>query len=335
MNTIGGRHPGLDPLQREAVAWVQKLASGQATLEDAELLKEWCARSAAHASAFAEASRTWREITPAGHDLRQNFPVASHSLTDLRGRRQFVERRAFLGGLAAASVAGAVYAVFRPPFGLWPSWAELHANYRTGTGEQQSMIFAGDVSIHLNTQTSLAVRPPVSNADQVELIAGEASFTKSPRAHRSLVVLAKNGRTIADASHFEVRHIDDEGDTVCVTCYDGAIHVEQKDEAIVLRLGQQVRYGGAGLGPIVAIDPDIVSAWQRGIVIFHRTSLAEVVAEINRYRPGRIILLNQELGRELVSGRFRINQMDEILTRLEQAFYAKLRELPGGIVLMS
>ena len=165
MNTGTERQPWLDPVQREAVVWVQKLASGQATLEDAELLKQWCAQSAAHADAFAEASQTWQGMASAGRGFRQRYPEASASLTDIRKQRELFERRAFLGGLAAASAAGVIYAVIRPPLGLWPSWAELHASYRTGTGEQQSMVFAGDVSIRLNTQTSITVRPRFKDVD--------------------------------------------------------------------------------------------------------------------------------------------------------------------------
>jgi transmembrane sensor len=329
------RSLGLDPLQREAVAWVQKFASGQAKPEDAELLKQWVGQSPAHAAAMAEASRTWRDIATSGRDLRQHQEAMSVSLTDLRRQREGFERRAFLGGLAAASAGGAVYAVVRPPFGLWPSWAELHADYRTGTGQQQSVMFAGDVAIRLNTQTSLAVRPPVEGADRIELIAGEASFLRSSGTHRSLVVLAGDGRIVAGASRFDVRHIAGDTDAVCVTCYDGAVRVEQRDKAVVLGLGQQVRYGGGGLGPIATINADIISAWQRGIVIFHGTPLADVITEINRYRPGKIILLNHELGRQPVSGRFRIDQMGEILMRLERAFDARLRDLPGGIVLVT
>jgi transmembrane sensor len=40
------------------------------------------------------------------------------------------------------------------------------------------------------------------------------------------------------------------------------------------------------------------------------------------------------LGRELVNGRFRIDHIDEVLNRIEQVFDARMRSLPGGIVLL-
>jgi transmembrane sensor len=69
--------------------------------------------------------------------------------------------------------------------------------------------------------------------------------------------------------------------------------------------------------------------------VFRATPVAEVVEEINRYRPGRIILINAALGRKPVTGRFRIDKMDEILSRLELAVSARIQTLPGGIVLLS
>ena len=38
---------------------------------------------------------------------------------------------------------GAGVAVVVPPFGLWPSWRELGADYRTAKGEQRRVVLPG------------------------------------------------------------------------------------------------------------------------------------------------------------------------------------------------
>lgn len=330
---VGGQTAELDPVRREAVAWVQRLASGRATAADAAALRQWRARSAAHEAAFAEARRIWADIAPAGRGLRGRGAAAAPAIPPARASRG-PGRRAFLtGGLAGAAAAAAGLAVVNPPLGLWPSLAEMSADFSTGTGEQREVSVADGVAVRLNTQTSIAVQP-APEEDRIELIAGEASF--AARRERALVVLAAGGRTVASAARFDVRHVrDGTGMAVCVTCLEGGVGIEHRGRTAALGPGQQLRYGEAGLGRMVAIDPDIASAWQRGIVVFRSTPLAQVVEEINRYRPGRIILVNAELGRQPVSGRFRTDRMDDILLRLEQAFGATLRNLPGGIVLMS
>ncbi|TWT10573.1 FecR domain-containing protein [Reyranella sp. CPCC 100927] len=321
----------LDPLQREAVAWVQRLVSGRATTEDSAALQRWCARSAAHRAAFTEASRVWGEIASAARSVQADRGALA---LNAAYPRRTASRRVLLGG-GLATAAAAAYAVVDPPFRLWPSLSELNADYRTATGEQRQITLAHRLAVRMNTQTSLVVRPAEGLADRVELIAGEASFVMEPQARRSLIVLAAAGSTIGTDARFDVRHLQgDAGASVCVTCFDGDVRIERGTDRMVLGPGQQVRYGAAGLGRVATVDAEAASAWQRGIVVFRATPLAEVVDEINRYRPGRIILVNAELGRKPVSGRFRADRMNEILSRLEQAFAVRVRMLPGGIVLL-
>ena len=46
-------------IQKEAQAWVVRLASGQVSERDAQVFRHWCARSRRHATAFAEARAVW------------------------------------------------------------------------------------------------------------------------------------------------------------------------------------------------------------------------------------------------------------------------------------
>ena len=101
-----------------------------------------------------------------------------------------------------------------------------------------------------------------------------------------------------------------------------------------LPAGSQVTYSDQGLGQPVAIDPAMVTAWQEGIVIFDATPVAKVIEEINRYRAGRVILLSTSLGRERFSARFRIANIDGVVDQIAQVFSARVRVLPGGVVLL-
>jgi transmembrane sensor len=326
----GAMSTDLNALQREAVAWVQRLISGQGTPDDADALKRWCAQSPAHMQAFAEASRVWRDIKPAAQLLRDGVQI----LPPRGSARQYGRpaRRAVLaGGLAAA----AAYLIVRPPLGLWPSLSELRADYRTVTGEQRQLMLGDDVAVVMNTQTSIMLEPPEAETYRVQLIAGEASFTTAPQARRALVVVAAQGMSIGSGARFNVRYLRSPSQAVSVTCFDGEVRIEQRAQSVRLGVGQQVRYDDSGLSGVITVDPDIISAWQRGIVVFRATPLVEVVEEINRYRPGRIVLINPALAEKPVSGRFRIDRLDGILTQLEQASGAGITTLPGGIALLS
>jgi transmembrane sensor len=315
-------------LRREARRQVAQLLSGEAMSSDFHAADRWRRQSPAHSAAFDEALRLWKNFRPAARALlaEEGPPIWSPPPSQLG-------RRAILGGAGALAAATAVaYAVVDPPFGLWPSFAEFRADYRTATGEQRHVMLADDVSVRMNTQTSIAVPVASDGSDKVTLIDGEASFTVPPGSARPLTVVAEAGRTIATRARFDVRKIDAR---VCVTCFEGEVRIEQGARAAMVGANQQLHYDGAGLGQTLSVNAEEVSAWQDGILIFRFIPLSDVITEINRYRPGLVILLNAELGAKTVNGRFKIQRIDEALVWIEQVLGAKSRSLPGGIVLLS
>jgi transmembrane sensor len=318
-------------LEREALERVRRLVSGEATVEDVEDTARWQHLSPAHADAFAFASKLWDRLGPAGRNVleRRGETLLSKRSSD---RPQHSGRRAFLGG-AAVLAASATFMAVRPPFDLWPSFFEFTADYRTATGEQRRISLADGASVELNTQTSIALRPVAQERDRVELISGEAVISTGQGLDRPLTVIAGDGRISAQNARFNVRY---DGRSACgITCLEGAISVERSGSVLTLEAGRHVAYSQNGLGASDGIDPETVTSWQNGLLVFRQTPLSDVVAEINRYRPGKIVLLNEELGRRPVNARFRIDNVDEIMILAERAFGATVRSMPGGIVLLT
>lgn len=327
---------GLSRVESQAVAWAQKLASGEARGGDIEAAWHWRAQDPTHEAAFVAAERVWREIGTARnvlHDPKVDYAAA---LDVLGSRRRTLSRRVVLGAAAATVAAATTYGMTNPPLGLWPSLFQLNADFRTATGEQRNVNFAGDIAISLNTQTSLAIRPATAAEERIELITGEAAFKTAKRGTRSLAVVTAGGKALIEAGRFNVRYVaDGDRSPVTVTCFDGVVRIEQGSATVELRSGQRIRYTAAGISGIATVDPIAESNWQRGIVEFRNTPIAEVVDEINRYRPGRIVLMSATLAQKQINGRFRIGEMDEVLFQLQQAVNANVRHLPGGLVLLS
>ena len=325
----------LSPLEREAHEWVMRFASGTASRADIEALRKWAARDPAHAEAFDRASRMWRALGPIGREMSAEACVSGRGAWTAASVRRpgVLRRRAFLGGALAASAVGAVAMVAQPPLGLWPSWTELAADYRTETGERRQITLANSASIEMNTRTSIVMRPAGREASLIaELITGEAMVSAPLRAQEPFMMRVADGRIVASDARFNVRF---EGREVCVTCLAGEVRVERREAGLRLPAGGQVFYSDQGIGPVVTADPAKVTAWQDGILIFESTPVAQVIAEINRYRPGKIILADEELGRRLFNARLRIENIGRVVGQLEQAFGARATTLPGGIVVLS
>jgi transmembrane sensor len=315
----------MDCREVEAFAWVVRLLPGNATTADLEEFRRWCSQSPAHAQAFAHAHRLWDEAQIAGRNVLERGTVPSALLQSASGR---IGRRALLGGaLAAAAATG--YAVVRPPLDLWPPLHELlTADYRTSTGEQRTLTLAGNVLLEMNTRTSIALRLRQEGADRIELIAGESVVTTKGHAFE---VVAGETRAAASNATFNVRN---DYARVCVTCLSGEVTVACGESALSLGERQQVSCSGPVPGEVIGIDPTVVTAWQSGFLVFHDTPLSEVIAEANRYRQGKIILVNAALGHRLVNARFRLDRIDDIVPKLTDAFGATATSLPGGVVLL-
>jgi transmembrane sensor len=320
------RTSGDDLLLDEALDWVIRLKDGAPTRADVNAFLRWRQQSDAHEQALKAAVRLYRLAGVAAKELADEDPASGAPL----GSRPplLLARRAALAGTIAATAG---YAMVRPPFRLWPSIEELSADYRTGKGERRKVTVAPDVTLELNTQTSIAVRS-VADETRIELISGEAWVAAETAPSKPFVMLAGNGSVTASHANFDGRCLDR---TVTVTCLDGTVTVEQGGTAMTLQRAEQIIYSENGLQPPVVIDPAQVSAWQAGLLVFRDRPLANVVEEINRYRSGKIIITSDSLRRRLVNGTYQLDKLDNFVVQVEQLFGARITHLPGGVVFMS
>lgn len=329
-------------LEKEAYAWLVRLRSEGLTTADAEAFQRW-SRLPGRAQVYARIRETWRALGPvaqAVHDERgagEPAGVAGKAGRSAPDRRRY-GRRAFLGGAVAASAA---YVLIRPPLGLWPGLADFAADYRTGTGERREIALAGGALVQMNTQTRINVSASANAADGIELLSGEAeidsgirSAAKGPEqpAVDMVAVLAAGGRVSARSARFNIRS---DGSEVCLTCLEGEVSLEHAQGVTTLGQGQQVSYGVNGVAAATRVDVADISAWRSGILVFKDTPLATAVEEINRYRPGKLVLMNSRLASKRVQLRLSIAQLADAAEMIRAIYGADLTQLPGGVVLLS
>ncbi len=312
-------------IAREARRWVARLHSQEVNQDDAAALRRWRQQSSAHEKAFAEAELRWSNLRTAARNVAARRPAQTNETVF---RSNGLHRRALITGAFAVSTVGAAGALaIAPPFALWPSLAELAADYRTATGQQRQIALAAKVSVVMNTQTSLSVRSGSHGVPAFEVVAGEVSVA----AESPVMAIAGIGRISTDRATFDLLH---SGDRVAVTCIAGTVDVACSGRQVAVGSGQRVIYDRSGLGPLSMVNSTNVEAWRRGLLVFEETPLAEVVSEINRYRRGRVILMNADLGRLPVDATFRLDQIDGAAYRLADVFGTRISTLPGGIILL-
>lgn len=324
-----GRRP--DALELRAHAWLRLLKSGNARVADAQAAARWCALSERHAQAFRNAQRMWHDLLPAATLAGMHDAQLAQLRTSVHSKKIVpMSRRGFLGGaVAAAAVAGV--ALLRPPLDLWPSAADAwQSDYRTAAGEQRGLALADGVQVEMNTRSSIALRTAGGATVGIELMGGEVAVDVA-RGARDFAVAAAGGRTAGRAARFELRYLDDE---VCVTCVAGSVNVEAAGRTVRLEAAQQLVYDKDAVRPVRHVSLADVSAWRDGVLSFQDTALSQVVAEINRYRPGRVVLLAKQMSGRPVNGRFNIRHLDKAIAQIQRLFGLDATSLPGGVVIL-
>ncbi|MFF7399861.1 FecR family protein [Achromobacter sp. NPDC008082] len=313
--SMPGRNKHEDAATREARAWLLALTSGRATEDDAQAFRDWLRADARHHAAFAQQKQLWQGLGPAIQNVvaeRKRKPVVTG-------------RRAFLGGALAAAAA---YLAFKPPLGLWPGVDTLGADYRTAAGEQRRVSLGNALDVDMNTLTRINVGSDANGA-VIELADGEAEIRSGSTP---AVVVAGKGRITARDATFNLRYIDGQARLCCLS---GALRLVHAQGVFDVVANRELRYDDARVMPPVQVDPDVVTAWRQGWLVFNQQPLAQVVDELNRYRRGRLVLMNEQLGKRLVQARFSLAQVADAERLIRDAYGAHVTHLPAGVVLLS
>jgi transmembrane sensor len=321
--------PQSKALQSEALEHLMRATSGHATTADLRELEAWRRRTTAHEDAYRRAVNVWEAL---GVAAGESVSAADRAIISRRVSAQ-VSRRMVLAGAGTAVAAGiAGVAIVRPPLGLWPSLSDLTADYRTGKGEQRTIALANGISAEMNTDTSITRRPADEHEERIEMLDGEALIAAALDSSKVLTVVAADGRVVATRTRFNLRR---DGDAVRVTCLEGSVQVECRNDVATLHAGQQLAYTTESFGPPASVDPTQVIGWSKGLLIFHDEPLARVLGEINRYWRGRIVLLNSDLGQRRVTIRIELARIEEVISYVRIVMGAHLLTLPGGVVVVT
>lgn len=335
-STPDRRHdrPASPDVEGEARDWIVRLTSGEATTADAERFRIWRAAAPAHEAAWRQTVHLWQQTGEAAARFPAALPVR---------RPPLIGRRAFLGGSAvAASAALAGLGAVR--LGLLPSPADLLADHATGTGERRSIGLADGSQVDLDARTALDVDIAVTDGTfghrRLALHHGAAMFTiAGGEALPAMQVAAGAGSTTTPGgARFALRHLQAPDDDpaaaqVRVVCIDGALTVTAGN-TVMLTAGQATDYGTAGCGPAMTADIATETAWQRGLLVFRDRRVDAVIAEVNRYRPGRVILIDDAAAARRISGVFHLDRPDEVVAHLQQSLGLPRRRLPAGLVVL-
>lgn len=283
-----------EPVDTDALEWFVRLRDAQAGADERRAFDAWLAADPAHGVAFARAEALWRRFDAVEPEFRR-----------LRRGGRLGRRDVLLGGLMALAAGPAGYVLVNRHI--------LFASVRTAAGERRSVTLEDGSRVELGSASAL-MTDFTAGQRRVALLAGEGFFEVAPDPARPFFVEAGPGRTRALGTAFDVKLSDS---TVAVAVVEHAVAVSVADAPpLTLEAGWQVSYGPAGLTVPVAVDTNLVQAWRRDRLVFEDVPLAEVLRELQRYRRGRILLMDPTVGAMPVTAVFDTTNVDGALATI-------------------
>lgn len=301
--------------------WVIRTASGSMDQSERERLARWLAADPRHRQAFEREQQFWRDLTVLEADLRPAVTV-----TPLPARR----RRRFLPLAAAASVALVmVVLAFRP-----------QGDFHTATGEIRTVALEDGSRLILDTDSAVDVHYGAERR-RIELRHGRAWVEVTPNKQRPFQVWAQGGVAQAVGTAYQV---EDRGGSAVVTVTHGVVSVRSPEhvgghdgsrQEVTVRAGQAVAYD-RGQPPSGVVDADITAAllWTRGRLELDDLPLDDVLAAIQRYHPGKVLLLDAAAGRRRISAMLSVAELDKGLDALAESQGLTLRRLTPYLTLL-
>jgi transmembrane sensor len=303
---VSERDRDRDDIDAAAARWVARLDGDPLSQSERRELERWLASSSRHVTAFEEAKAAlalMEQLRFIPDVLERHVPAA---------RRHLSWR-----GIAQAAALAASVLLVAAGLLLWygnPA-VMLAADHATAPAERRIVELPDGSSIELGPASAVAVRYSAAER-RVELLAGLAFFHPAPLRggeRRPFIVEASNGSARALGTQFIVDRLSDSVD-VAVVEHDVAVTAGAAE--IVLSPGESVRYSGRGLAAVRKRSVEASTAWRRDRLFFDKVPLSDVVAELNRYRRGRIVVANASLSARTVSGVFDAANLDGALVTI-------------------
>ncbi|MDN6855302.1 FecR family protein [Pseudomonas sp. CAN2814] len=299
-------------LADEAIERLVQLHSGSVDAAERMDFLRWRGQSAEHERAAREAEALWGALPETRSAQRY---------------RQRARRPRRLLALAAAACVAAVALTIALPEPL----AGLYADYATRTGERRMLELADGSRVWLNSDSALSVDFSPQQR-RLRLHGGEALFEVAKDPARPFIVEARGGEVRAVGTRFDV---DSRGPQVRVDVTEGVVQVNSAGSAPVrLSAGERLSYrDSTAPEPAQPLDLSSASAWQRGKLIFNQRPLGEVLDELERYVPGRIVLTDSALRQHKVSGVFDLQDPGALLKTLERLQPVTVTHLPWLVLI--
>lgn len=297
---------GSETVREQAAAWFVRMQDAPRDAALQKQLRAWLAADPSHRAEYDALATLWSaaELIP-----RQRL----EALCEPAPVRKLPPRRLMPRALAAS------VAVLALGLGLgWTGWHYQQLNHQgslqTAFGERRQVDLPDGSHLELNGDTQLQVDFSPARR-HIRLNAGEAMFIVAHDSNRPFVVDTAQGSVTVTGTRFDVR-LDPAATRVAVE--QGSVRVQGNATSLAqLGPGQGSSIDAHGqVAAPYAVDAAALTAWRQGKLVFDNAPLAEVVAEVSRYRAQPLRVAPGKVAQMRLSSTFSTADTDALLRAL-------------------
>lgn len=301
-------------LHEQASHWVVRLRAPDCSASERRAFQDWLALSPRHRQSYQNAEAIWRDFSSIDAQPDPRLMAARNGL-----RRAQIERRRARRNLRLSIAASLLIAAIGMPL----AWDWINTDcYSTLKGQRQHIALRDGSTIELNSNSQVRVRYGWRGREAV-LDRGEALFSVAHDETKPFDVVAGHGKIHDIGTRFNVCMLNDTA-TVSVLEGEVAVATERRPDPQTLLAGQQIKYDAHGLASApTRFDATTVTTWREGMLVFKKTALAEVLAQLSRYHDIELRVADPQLQNLKVSGDFPTDDLNLALNAIGAALPIK------------
>lgn len=319
----------VERIEKDAAYWIEQINRPAIDTSQSARFDAWMTADARHAEAFARLQALWdapafdtalRDLDLDDEDERETaVPLASASVPRPRGRHWFW----MVGtGMAAASVAAILL--------LWSAGGQVQ-QIETPRGAVATVVLADGSRVELGPNSKVeATYRPFSRT--VTLARGEAYFDVRPDNWRPFRVASGANQVEVLGTAFNVDR-QSETSTV-VEVFRGRVAMGPRGGKLVgIGKGRRGRIDGGQL-TLARLDQDQGEpGWKSGWFDASAVPLRILIDKLNRYSDKPVVVARPGLTARIITGRFRVREVESTLRALAAAYDLRLEETDSTITL--
>lgn len=323
-----------DDIDFQAAQWLLRHDAGLAAPELAAL-RQWLEADARHQHAWDALARTDALLAslPAQRVAAFSQPALPSSAA---APVSLLQRLAHLPLTASRLPRGALAGGCLLLCGLlaWPLASHLQRpgfqhDYSTARGQFATQVLPDGSRIELDSGSAVDVAL-YRDRRTVRLLRGQAMFHVQADPARPFQVLAGPATATVLGTHFSVRHV---GAATQVRVAQGTVRVEGEGDARaeVLQAGDAVTVTPQGVKTLARVSAQAVGNWRAGRLDFEDATLAEALAEFERYGDTNLVLGDPALAGMRLNGSFDARLPAQFAAALPLALPVRLLRQDGKL----